>query len=297
MRRTTSRSSTRSSARRASSSRSKRSKRATRPRLNARQVREILGVLLMLAALLGLLAILSHAGLILGGIRDGIESAFGRAWFVPVIAAVSLSAWLLWTKAPRPRTVDVVAGLVAVLSLVGLFSLVSLHAGGSVGDGVDDALTSLFTGGGTWALLVAGLVIGLIVTIHFSPGALLVTAVGALRAANAERARLRDLVATPAPEKTRPAKPVPSSDALTRSAASFATAPAAADQKKPWETAEAEGPEPKAPQHEPSAAAVADEPADNQASVLRVPPEPEDDLPGNEWQLPSIALLDPVTAA
>src|SRR5256884_2466980 len=166
MRRTTSLSSTRSSARRASSWRSQPSKRATRPRLNARQVREILGVLLMLAALLGLLAILSHAGLILGGIRDGIESAFGRAWFVPVIAAVSLSAWLLWTKAPRPRTVDVVAGSVAVLSLVGLFSLVSLHAGGSVGDGVDEALTSLFTGVGTWALLVAGLVIGLIVTIH-----------------------------------------------------------------------------------------------------------------------------------
>src|SRR6059036_810059 len=59
----------------------------------------ILGVLLMLAALLGLLAILSHAGLILGGVRDGIESAFGRAWFVPVIAAVALSAWLLCTKA------------------------------------------------------------------------------------------------------------------------------------------------------------------------------------------------------
>src|SRR5256886_14402364 len=106
MRRTTSRSSTRSGARRASSSRSKRSKRAMRPRLSARQAREILGVLLMLAALLGLLAILSHAGLILGGVRDGIESAFGRGWFVPVIAAVALSARLLWTNAPPPRRGD-----------------------------------------------------------------------------------------------------------------------------------------------------------------------------------------------
>src|SRR5437879_5946834 len=162
MRRTTSRSSTRSGARRASSSRSQRSKRATRPRLSARQFREISGVLLMLAALLGLLAILSHAGLILGSIRDGIESGFGSAWFVPVAAAVGFSAWLLWTKAPRPRTVDVVAGLVAALSLVGLFSLVSLHAGGSIGDEIDDALTSLFTGVGAGALLVAGLVMGLI---------------------------------------------------------------------------------------------------------------------------------------
>src|SRR5438132_2771121 len=129
MRRTTSRSSTRSGARRASSSRSKRSKRPTRPQLSVRQVREILGVLLMLAALLGLLAILSHADAILGLIRNGIESDFGQAWFVPVGAAVALSAWLLWTQAPRPRMVDLVAGLVAVLSFVGLFSLVSLHAG------------------------------------------------------------------------------------------------------------------------------------------------------------------------
>src|SRR2546430_12628357 len=144
MRRTTSRSSTRSGARRASSSRSKRSKRATRPRLSARQIREISGVLLMLAALLGLLAILSHAGLILGSIRDGIESGFGSAWFVPVAAAVGFSAWLLWTKAPRPRTVDVVAGLVAVFSLVGLFSRVTPHAGGLVGDGIEGALTNLF---------------------------------------------------------------------------------------------------------------------------------------------------------
>src|SRR5437773_10616771 len=120
MRRTTSRSSTRSSARRASSSRSKRSKRATRPRLSARQIREILGDLLMLAALLGLLAILTHEGLILGVIRDGIESAFGRAWFVPFIAAVALSAWRLWTKAPGLRTVDVSARLVSVLSDVAL---------------------------------------------------------------------------------------------------------------------------------------------------------------------------------
>src|SRR2546429_2422092 len=227
MRRTTSRSSTRSGARRASSSRSKRSKRATRPRLSARQVREIAGVLLMLAALLGLLAILSHAGLILGAIRDAIESAFGKAWFVPVAAAVGLSGWLLWTKAPRPRTVDVVAGLVAVLSLVGLFSRVAIHAGGSIGDGIDAALTNLFTDVGAWALLLAGLVIGLIVTIHFSPGALLVTAVGALRAANAERARLRDLVASPAPEKAKPVRPASaSSDLLPPSAAHFAPPPA-----------------------------------------------------------------------
>src|SRR5437588_12536806 len=104
MRRTTSRSSTRSGARRASSSRSKRSKRAARPRLTTRQVREILGVLLMLAALLGLLAILSHAGMILGGIRDGMVALFGSAWFVPWRGAFAPAACLLGRRPPRrPR--------------------------------------------------------------------------------------------------------------------------------------------------------------------------------------------------
>jgi len=251
----------------------------------------------MLAALLGLLAILSHAGLILGAIRDGIESGFGSAWFVPVAATVGFSAWLLWTKAPRPRTVDVVAGLVAVFSLVGLFSRVTPHAGGWVGDGIEGALTGLFTVVGAWALLLAGLVIGLIVTIHFSPGALLVTAAGALRAANAERARLRDLVAVPAPEKAKPAKPAANTDALTRSAASFATAPAAPDQKNLWDVEdEIDERSPKAPHREPVAVAVADEPSVPAAPVMRVVAEPEDDLPEIEWKLPSIALLDTVTA-
>ena len=296
MRRTTSRSSTRSGARRASSSRSKRSKRAARPRLSSRQVREIFGVLLMLAALLGLLAILSHADSILGGIRDRMLSAFGAAWFVPVVAAVAASAYLLWPKAPRPRAVDVVSGVVAVLSLVGLFGLAA-HAGGSVGRGIDDSLAP-FTAVGAWALLIAGLVIGLIVTIHFSPGALLMTAVGALRAANAERARLQDLVAAPAQDRPKPAKPAPAgADMLTRSAASFATAPPAPDQKNLWDIDEPEEDDKaKAAPREPVAVAVAQAASEPAPPALRVVAEPEDDLPEIEWKLPSIALLDTVTA-
>src|SRR5438094_1410765 len=294
MRRTTSRSSTRTGARRASSSRSKRSKRAARPRLTSRQVREILGVLLMLAALLGLLAIASHAGSILAGIRDGLMFAFGSAWFVPVAAAIALSAYMLWPKA-RPRGVDVVAGAVAAVSLIGLFGLAG-NVGGAVGSGIDASLTGLVTSVGAWALLLAGLVIGLIVTIHFSPGALLVTAVGALRAANAERARLRDLVASSAPERAKPVKHGANTDALTRSAASFATAPAAPDQKNLWDVDDIDEPAVKAPKHEPVAVAVAEEPPERAVPVMRVVAEPEDDLPEIEWKLPSIALLDTVTA-
>src|SRR5690348_11988843 len=286
MRRTTSRSSARSGARRASSSRSKRSKRATRPRLSTRQVREIIGVLLMLAALLGLLAILSHAGEILGVIRQWMYTSFGSAWFVPVIATIAASAYLLWPKAPKPNGIDVVAGVVTVLSLVGLFGLAA-SAGGSVGHEIDSSLTGLLTYPGTWALLIAGLVIGLIVTVHFSPGTVLVAAVGALRSANAERARLAELVATPAAEKSRSPKAIPATaDALTRSAASFATAPAAPEQRSVWDVDEPEVKEPEKPRAEPVAEEreAGEKPTEPKAPIMRVVAEPEDDLPEIDWK-------------
>ena len=249
----------------------------------------------MIGAVLGVVAILSNAGSILNGIKEGIVYTFGAAWFVPVVAAVGFSAWLLWQKAPRPRTVDVISGVVAVLSLVGLFGLAG-HAGGAIGRGVDDALVTLFTIFGAWALLLAGLVIGLIVTVHFSPGALLVSTVGALRAANSERARLRDLVATP--EKAKPGKAVSTnSDVLTRSAVSFATAPAPKDQPGPWDLDEPQPAVERKAQPPPTPVAVKEEePAPQPAPVLRVVAEPEDDLPEIEWKLPSITLLDTVTA-
>ena len=250
----------------------------------------------MLAALLGVLAILSNAGSILNGIKHGIVAEFGAAWFVPVGAAVGFSAWLLWPKAPRPRAVDVAAGLVAMLSLVALFGL-AVHAGGAVGRGVDDALVGLFTPFGAWALLVAGLLIGLIVTIHFSPGALLVSAVGALRAANAERLRLSELVSAPASEKPNASpKSAPAKDALTRSAASFATAPAAPVERNVWELDAPEEDQVEAEEKKAASVTVEVEPVRLSAPVMRVVAEPEDNLPEIEWKLPSISLLDTVTA-
>jgi len=253
-------------------------------------------VLFLLAALLGLLGILSHAGSILTAIRDGMLTAFGVAWFVPLGAVLALGAYLLWPKAPRPRTVDVVAGVVAVASLVGLFGLAA-HAGGVVGTDIADALKGPLTEVGAWGLLIAGLVIGLIVTVHFSPGALVGTAVGALRAANSERARMRDLVAVPAVDKAKNAKSVPAgSDTLTRSAASFATAPAPREQPSPWEVEEPEPVAVRKPVPEPVEEKKESEPLRPPAPVLRVVAEPEDDLPEIEWKLPSITLLDTVTA-
>jgi S-DNA-T family DNA segregation ATPase FtsK/SpoIIIE len=252
----------------------------------------------MLAALLGLLAILSHAGEILGAIRQWMYTSFGSAWFVPVVAAIAASAYLLWPKAPKPRAVDVVAGVVTVLSLVGLFGLAA-HAGGAIGSAIDSSLTALFTNAGAWALLVAGLVIGLIVTVHFSPGALLVATVGALRSANAERARLAELVATPAAEKSRSPKAVPATaDALTRSAASFATAPSAPERRNVWDVDEPEEKEPEKPRAEPMVEEPEsnEKPVESKAPIMRVVAEPQDDLPEIDWKLPAITLLDTVTA-
>src|SRR2546427_9952317 len=134
MPRTTARSSRPSShgARRTSSARrrSTPSRRRVQPRLTQRQVREIGAVLLLLAGLLGLLAAASNQGSILAGIREWLLGSFGRAWFVPVASSLGVGAYLLWPKAPRPRPLDVVSGLVAVFSLVGLFGMAGGQGGG-----------------------------------------------------------------------------------------------------------------------------------------------------------------------
>jgi DNA segregation ATPase FtsK/SpoIIIE, S-DNA-T family len=296
MRRTTSRGSRHSASRarrvvRPARSRVARSKRATRPHLSPRQGREITGVLLILIALLGLIALASSAGSILTGIREWLVASFDRAWFVPVGAALALGAYLLWPKAPRPRPVDVVSGSVAVVALIGIFGLVG-H-GGSAGAAIDGAVIQVVGEVGAWALLVALLVIGLIVTVHFSPGALVATMVNAGQAAYAERLRLQNLVSPPAvPKAKTQGKPaLATTDELARSAASFATPPPALEAVKPWEVEEEVGPET-------GETRVEERPAEEEAPpiALRVVAEPEDDLPDIDWKLPSIALLDTVTA-
>ncbi|HAC44586.1 MAG TPA: hypothetical protein DCF65_00820, partial [Chloroflexi bacterium] len=171
-------------------------------------MREIAGVLFILAGLLGGLAVASHAGSILAGLQGWLVSSFGRAWFVPVAAVIALGAYMLWPRAPRPRVLDVLAGTIAVIALVGLFGLAA-QAGGSAGRAIDDVMVGLAGTWGAWALLVAGLVIGLIVTIHFSPGALIATVVKTMQAAFAERRRLERLVAAPTDQTKGAVKTTP----------------------------------------------------------------------------------------
>ncbi len=295
MRRTTTRSSRSSNgARRAASSRprSNRKKRPSRPHLTPRQGREAAGVLLILAALLGLLAIASTAGSILTGLREWLLASFDRAWFIPVAVGLALGGYLLWPKAPRPRAVDLVAGGVAVISLIGLFGLAA-SVGGSAGSGIDQVVVQVVGHPGAWVLLSAGLLIGLIVTVHFSPGALIASVVRAAQAAFAERDRLERLVSPRAPAESSAPKSngVAKNAALARSAASFATPPPSVETTPPWEVEDRVEEQATA-----SAAAAADPDSAPKAPVLHVVAEPEDDIPEIEWKLPPIALLDTVTA-
>ncbi len=295
MRRTNSRSSRSHAnrARRGSSARSRsaRSKRTPRrPHLSPRQVREIVGVLLILAGLLGGLAVASHAGSILTGLQQWLVSSFGRAWFVPVAAAIALGAYMLWPRAPRPRALDVLAGTIAVIALVGLFGLAA-SAGGSVGRAIDSVMVGLAGTWGAWALLVAGLVIGLIVTIHFSPGSLIAAVVKTMRAAFAERRRLEKLVAAPAEQAKPAAKATPVAAAEDVGPAY----PPVAASLRSWEV-ETEEETVRSLETKHTDDDEEPEPAAEKPAALRVVAEPVDDLPEIDWKLPSVALLDTVTA-
>jgi S-DNA-T family DNA segregation ATPase FtsK/SpoIIIE len=247
--------------------------------------------LLILAGLLALLAVASHAGSILAGLQQWMVGSFGRAWFVPVVAVVALGAYMLWPKAPRPRVLDFLAATVEVIALVGLFGLAA-QAGGSAGRSIDRLVISLAGVWGAWALLVAGLVIGLIITIHFSPGSLIASVVSALQGAYAERRRLERLVSTPSEHSTKPAAKATGVAVADDEDVGPAYPPVAPAALRAWEVE---------PRHE---ALVPNEPERRDTEpedaiekpALRVIAEPEDDLPDIEWRLPSIALLDTVTA-
>ncbi len=213
-------------------------------------------------------------------------ASFGRAWFVPVVAAIAFGAYMLWPQAPRPRVLDVLAGVVAVIALVGIFGLTA-QAGGSAGRAIDRLVIGLAGIWGAWALLVAGLVIGLIVTIHFSPGALIAAVVNAMQAAYAERRRLERLVAAPVVQTKGASKAAPVADEDVGPAY-----PPVAAALRAWEV------ETHHPTLQPAEPELRDdEPeADDEKPVMRVVADAEDELPEIEWKLPSIALLDTVTA-
>jgi len=133
-------------------------------------------------------------------------------------------------------------------------------------------------------------VIGLIVTIHFSPGALIQGGLDAARAALAERERLERLVSLPKEEP----KAAPMKAAAAGGGAVGIAYPPVPSAPHPWEIED----EPASRREEkepPKSERKEEKEEEEHKPVLRVVAEPEDDLPDIEWKLPSIALLDTVT--
>ena len=244
------------------------------------------------AGVLTVVAELFSAGSVLAGWRDAAWSGFGVGWPIPALVAIAAGAFLIWPHPPRVRRTDVAAGLLALLCVFGLLDLASA-AGGGLGRSVEELLRGLVGTYGSAVVLGCGLLVGMIVAFHFSPGAVLLGAAGAARAAYEERRRLEALVkvARPAP-KPAAAKLQP----VLAAAAPASPGAAAVAEPLPEEPlwvpddlgGEDDEPDPRpAPRPEPAAAA---------APAVRVVAELVDEPPEIDWMLPPINLLDTVTA-
>ena len=276
------------------------SSRRTRPRpLTPTQVREALAIVLIGAALLAATAELFTAGSLLLGLRAAITAGFGVGWPLPTLAGLALGLFLIWPNPPRLRRGDLGAGLLGALCLFGMLDLAS-GAGGGSGRAIDDLLKSLVGVYGSAIILVCGLLVGLIVAFHFSPGAILLGVAHAGQAAYAERRRLEGLVrvATPKPARREAAE---LKTALATTASAAATAPVPVETLPPIDAPTwLQELERELPELEPVAAVGAD-PAPpprrpEPAPVINVVADPEDEPPLVDWKLPPISLLDSVTA-
>ncbi len=231
-------------------------------------------------------------GPLLEGLKLAIQNAFGVGWPIPLAAAVILGGLWIWPDPAPLRKLDVAASLLAGLALLGLLSLGSARSGGNTGRAVELLLAGYVGVYGAAVVLGLALLLGLIVAFHFSPGAVLMHTAAALRLGYAERKRIEGLV-RPRPKGVgeQPAKaPLPAP--LNGAVAAVAPAAAALD------------PEAWLPDPDPMGEAVPP-PSDED----RPPPEPDEprppmrivadvaeELPDIDWKLPSVSLLDSVTA-
>jgi S-DNA-T family DNA segregation ATPase FtsK/SpoIIIE len=256
----------------------KRARGKAKPLLTPRQAREVVGVLLLLFGLLGVIALLfSSGGSALAGLREFWSISFGLAWPLPVGLALAIGGYLLLPSPPAVRRLDLAAGLLAALAVIGLLDLAA-GAGGRAGRSVDAFLTGLAGPLGAAILMAAGLLLGLIVVFHFSVASMLATAASVARTGYEERKRLQALVK---PKVSVPAVAEPKA-APVKPHVEPTPEPEPVFEVDAWAEEDAE----------PVAAAPAPPPP----PVMRVVAEPEDDEPEIDWKLPPLTLLDTVTA-
>jgi len=251
----------------------------------------VFGVALGALGVLVLLAMMLPHGSLLAGLHSGVTGAVDAGWPLVVLGLVAGAVYLLWPAPPALRPLDVAAAVLALLAALGLLGL-ALGAGGGTGGAIAALLVGLAGGPGASVLLVAGLLLGLIVAFHFSPGALLAAMAGGVRAAYAERSRIEKLAKTPAHSGATRPEPAPtgSAAALSRLEPAPAGVAAAAAVAEPpaWLAALDDDEQPDEPS--PAPAAPEEPPV-----ALRVIAEPEDDEPEVDWRLPPVSLLDSVS--
>jgi DNA segregation ATPase FtsK/SpoIIIE, S-DNA-T family len=250
-------------------------------------------VVLVGAGLLALVGeLFGQNGPLLRELKTSLDHGFGAGWPLPVAAALAIGVLFIWPEPPAIRKADIVAVLTAALALLGLLSF--RDAGGTLGSSIEGFLGGLAGPWGAGILLMAALVVGLIVAFHFSPGALAMGVVDTARAGYAERRRVEALVRPAAKPGAQDAKAKPTKPERPAAPPSAAEAPL---DLPAWVTDEDEVPEPApAPRDALAAPASGPDPGDVGPPVMRVTADLEDEPPKIDWKLPSVNLLDNVTA-
>ncbi len=228
-----------------------------------------------------------------------LRIAFGWGWPVMVVLALGGGIYLIWPKAPAVRLVDVISLVGIAVTSVGLLALLPF-GGGVAGHSVSSLLASYVGTSGAGVILATGLLLSLIVVFHFSPAATLGVFAGGLRTAHAERQRLNALVARVRVGDKAAIKPVKVATRTTDAVAGAASIPPAfldldgiVDEPELPRGIRANV---QAPAAISSSVGERDLGDDDEAPVMRVVADPIDDLPEIDWKLPSLDLLDTVTA-
>jgi S-DNA-T family DNA segregation ATPase FtsK/SpoIIIE len=271
--------------------------------MTPRQAREALGVILLGAAILGLVAMVTRGAAPLSHqLEVALLAGFGWGWELPLAGVGALGFLLVWPRARPPRASGLAATLVAGLAVLGLLSLAS-RSGGSSGQAVSGTVAGLLGVPGAAVLLTAALLLGLIVAFRFSPGGMLLGAAAALRVGYQERQRVNALVARARrPQHSVEARSLPPASGPIAAPAPPPGATPVRLHEEPAVEGQGEAQTPVWAQE-----SVADlerkgrpqpisEAGSSDAPVIRVVAEPEDEPPQIDWQLPSLSLLDSVTA-
>jgi DNA segregation ATPase FtsK/SpoIIIE, S-DNA-T family len=278
-----------------------RASRRRQPILTPTQAREAAGVVLTGLALLSLIAMLVGGAPLLDNLHAGVLKTFGIGWPLPVAAALALGGLWIWPRSPQLRPTDLAAGLGGTLAILGLLSLTSARAGGSLGGAVEQLIAALAGRPGALVILSLALVLSLIVGFHFSLGSALVGLAEAMQAGYSERQRIESLVRRARGEPSPPAAAVP--EASTTAATSLAPEPLPLPVPPPLPSVPAATtswtPVPlddeATPAWKEAARAELQDEERQPRPLVRVVADPIDDLPDVDWKLPPISLLDSVT--